>query len=72
MSQITLTALPDIPMIEKGDHLSEIILHSLKKEQIILQNGDILVLAQKIVSSRQARALWNWLRKLKKTRAWSR
>lgn len=55
MSQITLTALPDIPMIEKGDHLSEIILHSLKKEQIILQNGDILVLAQKIVSKAEGR-----------------
>ncbi|MEN8243236.1 MAG: coenzyme F420-0:L-glutamate ligase [Chloroflexota bacterium] len=55
MSQLTLTALPDIPMIEEGDHLSEIILQSLKKVQIELQDGDVLVLAQKIVSKAEGR-----------------
>ena len=55
MNQLTLTALPDIPMVEKGDHLGEIILQSLKKNQIKLQNGDILVLAQKIVSKAEDR-----------------
>ena len=55
MNQLTLTALPDIPMVEKGDHLCEIILQSLKKNQIKLQNGDILVLAQKIVSKAEDR-----------------
>ena len=55
MNQLTLTALPDIPMVEKGDHLCEIILQSLKKIQIKLQNGDILVLAQKIVSKAEDR-----------------
>jgi len=55
MSQLTLTALPDIPMVEKGDDLSEIILQSLDKVQIKLQNGDILVLAQKIVSKAEDR-----------------
>lgn len=55
MSQLTLTALPDIPMVEKGDDLSEIILQSLDKVQIKLQNGDVLVLAQKIVSKAEDR-----------------
>ena len=55
MNQLTLTALPDIPMVEKGNHLDEIILRSLEKAQIKLQNGDILVLAQKIVSKGEGR-----------------
>jgi len=55
MNQLTLTALPDIPMVEKGDHLAEIILRSLEKVQIKLQRGDILVVAQKIVSKAEDR-----------------
>jgi len=55
MNQLTLTALSEFPMIEKGDHLSGIILQSLEKLQIKLQNGDILVLAQKIVSKAEDR-----------------
>lgn len=53
--KLTLTALPDIPLIEKGDQLSHIIIQSLDKEQIILRNGDVLVLAQKIVSKAEGR-----------------
>lgn len=55
MNQLILTALPDIPMIEQGDDLVEILLQSLKKTQLILQDGDILVLAQKIVSKAEGR-----------------
>jgi coenzyme F420-0:L-glutamate ligase/coenzyme F420-1:gamma-L-glutamate ligase len=55
MNQLSLTALPDFPLIQKGDDLVEIILQSLKNVQIELQNGDVLVVAQKIVSKAEGR-----------------
>jgi coenzyme F420-0:L-glutamate ligase/coenzyme F420-1:gamma-L-glutamate ligase len=55
MNQLSLTALPDIPLIQEGDDIAEIILQSLKKAQIELQDGDVLVLAQKIVSKAEGR-----------------
>ena len=42
-------------MVEAGDDLIQILLQSIKKSQIKLQNGDILVLAQKIVSKAEGR-----------------
>lgn len=48
-------ALPDIPMIQAGDDLVEILLQSLQKAQLELQDGDVLVLAQKIVSKTEGR-----------------
>jgi len=42
-------------MIQSGDDLAEIIMHSLSRVEIVLQDGDILVLAQKIVSKAQGR-----------------
>lgn len=50
MSQLSLTALPGIPLIQQGDDLVEIILRSVDDAQIKLQENDVLVLAQKIVS----------------------
>lgn len=55
MRQLTMTALPDIPMIEAEDDLVKIILQSLEKAQIKLQDGDILVVAQKIISKAEGR-----------------
>ena len=55
MNQLTLTALPDIPLIEAGDDLFIILLQSLQNAQIKLQQGDILVLAQKIISKAEGR-----------------
>ena len=48
--QLTLTALPDIPLIQAGDDLARIILDSIAAADLGLQDGDLLVLAQKIVS----------------------
>jgi coenzyme F420-0:L-glutamate ligase/coenzyme F420-1:gamma-L-glutamate ligase len=55
MNHLSLNALPGIPMIQQGDDLAEIILQSLKKAQLELQDGDVLVLAQKIVSKAEGR-----------------
>ncbi len=52
---LTLTALPGIPLIKPGDHLVTIILHSLADAGIYLEDGDILVIAQKIVSKSEGR-----------------
>lgn len=53
--QLTLTALPNIPLIQCGDDLAEIILHGLGDARLELQDDDVLVLAQKIVSKAEGR-----------------
>ncbi len=52
---LTLTALSEIPLIKPGDDLIKIILDSLSVSKIALQKGDVLVLAQKIVSKVEGR-----------------
>jgi len=52
---LTLTPLPGIPLIQAGDDLAGIILQALIRIEIDLQDGDILVLAQKIVSKAEGR-----------------
>lgn len=53
--RITYTALPGIPMIQPGDDLAEFIRLALQEADIILENGDVVVLAQKIVSKSEDR-----------------
>jgi coenzyme F420-0:L-glutamate ligase / coenzyme F420-1:gamma-L-glutamate ligase len=57
---LTLTAIPDIPLIHPGDDLPEIIWQSFcqavaRGDCPALQDGDILVVAQKIVSKAEGR-----------------
>ena len=52
---LTLTPLPNIPLIQPGDDLAGLILSSLEQAEITLQDGDILVLAQKVVSKAENR-----------------
>lgn len=52
---LTLTPILDIPLIHAGDDLAEIILNALKRNQIDLVDGDIVVIAQKIVSKAEGR-----------------
>ncbi len=52
---LTLTPLPGVPMIQPGDDLVQVILNGLRRAGLILQDGDILVLAQKIVSKSEGR-----------------
>ncbi len=52
---LTLTPLSGIPLIKPGDDLAEIILAALRATRLTLQDGDILVLAQKIVSKAEGR-----------------
>jgi coenzyme F420-0:L-glutamate ligase/coenzyme F420-1:gamma-L-glutamate ligase len=55
LSQLVLTALPNIPLIQPGDDLAAIVLRGLRDANIELQNDDVLVLAQKIVSKAEGR-----------------
>jgi len=47
---INLIALKGIPKIKPGDNLAKIIIESANKSNIILEEGNILVIAQSIVS----------------------
>lgn len=53
--RLELTALVDFPMIQPGDDLADCILEATLRSQIELLDGDILVLAQKIVSKAENR-----------------
>ena len=52
---LTLTPLAGMPLVQPGDDLVEIILAALQTSDIALHDGDILVLAQKIVSKAEGR-----------------
>ncbi len=52
---LTLTPLRQIPFIQAGDDLAQIILTGLEQLDLHLEENDILVLAQKIVSKAEGR-----------------
>jgi coenzyme F420-0:L-glutamate ligase / coenzyme F420-1:gamma-L-glutamate ligase len=55
LSALTLTQLQNIPLIRQNDNLADILLKSLRDTKVELQNDDIIVLAQKIVSKSEGR-----------------
>lgn len=52
---LVLTPLTGVPEIHPGDYLGEIILFCLENTRLSLENGDVLVLAQKIISKAENR-----------------
>ena len=54
-SSLLIQALAGIPMVEPGDDLAELILTALTTSALALQDGDVVVLAQKIVSKAEGR-----------------
>ena len=54
---LVISPLQKIPLIRRDDNLADIILDSLLQSDIRLQNNDILVLAQKIVSKAEGRTV---------------
>jgi len=55
--QITLTALKNFPLVQSGDDLCDLISDGLDHAQITLTEGDIIVVAQKIVSKSEGRTV---------------
>ncbi len=54
-AQLQLFSLGGFPLVEPGDDLARLIDESLSSNQLILEDGDVLVLAQKIVSKAENR-----------------
>lgn len=56
-ASLQLWALPDIPAVAAGDDLAAIALQALARAGLQLASGDVLVLAQKVVSKSEGRAV---------------
>lgn len=54
-ASLTLTALDKVPTIVAGDDLAKIALSRAAAQGVVLQAGDVLILAQKIVSKAEGR-----------------
>lgn len=52
---LTITALSDVPMIRPGDDLARAALEAMAASGLTFADGDVLVLAQKIVSKAEGR-----------------
>ncbi|MGB7538419.1 MAG: coenzyme F420-0:L-glutamate ligase [Anaerolineales bacterium] len=52
---LQLTALANFPLVRAGDDLAGLLLRSLDSSGVRLENGDVLILAQKIVSKSEGR-----------------
>jgi coenzyme F420-0:L-glutamate ligase/coenzyme F420-1:gamma-L-glutamate ligase len=52
-SRLVLTALPGLPLVQVGDDLGAMILDGLARARIALAAGDVIAIAQKIVSKAQ-------------------
>ncbi|MDH4041572.1 MAG: coenzyme F420-0:L-glutamate ligase [Gammaproteobacteria bacterium] len=54
-ARLELIALEGFPLVEPGDELGKLIADSLHHNELQLQRGDVLVIAQKIVSKAEGR-----------------
>lgn len=54
---LTLTPLHHIPLIRQGDDLADIVVKALESDNLGIEDNDILVFAQKIVSKAEGRAV---------------
>src|SRR5204863_1743129 len=52
---ITLTSVPGIPLVRPGDDLAAVLIRACEQNALAPADGDILVVAQKIVSKAQDR-----------------
>lgn len=48
--KIEILSIDGIPLIKKGDHIDEIISNSLDNNHLEIQNGDIILIAETIIS----------------------
>ena len=50
MDHLKLIALKDFPLVKPLDNLSTLIIESIKLNKIDIEDGDVIIIAQKIVS----------------------
>ena len=55
MKPLVLTPLEGLPLVQPGDDLPALVLAALQRQQLVLTNGDVIVLAQKIISKAEGR-----------------
>jgi coenzyme F420-0:L-glutamate ligase/coenzyme F420-1:gamma-L-glutamate ligase len=56
--QLIFTALPGIPLVQEGDDLVRLILEGVVRAGIQPEDGDVFILAQKIVSKAEGRLIY--------------
>ena len=54
-NELKIIGLKNIPLIKKGDNISEIIIDALDKNELTLEDRDIFVIAQAIISKSNGR-----------------
>ena len=54
-AELRIAALSKIPLVQPGDNLADLIVNGLANSGLSLQRGDVLVIAQKIVSKAEGR-----------------
>ncbi len=57
MRELTLVALPGIPEVARGADLAGLLLAAVRRAGRTLESGDVMVIAQKIVSKAEGRAV---------------
>ena len=55
MNHLSIQALDEFPLINPGDNLCSIIIDSIIDNEILIDDGDVILLAQKIVSKSENR-----------------
>ncbi len=55
MNSLSLKTLRNIPEIEPGMHIADIIINNIINENLTLSEGDIFVIAQKVISKAENR-----------------
>ena len=51
--RLTLHVVPDLPLVQPGDDLAALLAAALERARIPLRDGDVIVVAQKVVSKAQ-------------------
>jgi F420-0:gamma-glutamyl ligase len=55
--RMMLTALEGIPSVMPGDDLAVLVVEACKRSDLALEDGDVVVLAQKIASKSEGRSV---------------
>lgn len=52
---LTLTPIPHFPHVRPGDDVAALLLAALRQADIVLQDGDVMAIAQKVISKAEGR-----------------
>jgi coenzyme F420-0:L-glutamate ligase/coenzyme F420-1:gamma-L-glutamate ligase len=55
MKRISIAGLESFPLVKVGDNLAKMIVETTKKENVPINSGDVIVVAQKVVSKAEGR-----------------